>query len=47
MFGDALRDIFDPRLRRGLGRFGQMKSKQIRKSLEKQEQDDQEAQAAS
>jgi len=37
MFGDALRDIFDPRLRRGLGRFGQMKSKQIKKTLQKRE----------
>jgi len=40
MFGDALRDIFDPRLRRGLGRFGQMRSKQIIKDLRRQEENE-------
>jgi len=37
MLGDALRDIFDPRLRRGLGRFGQMGSKRILKNLQQAE----------
>ncbi|MFC2006200.1 hypothetical protein ACFLVG_04520 [Chloroflexota bacterium] len=27
MFGDALRDLFDPRLRGGLGRYGGVKVK--------------------
>ncbi|MBN1687452.1 MAG: ABC transporter permease [Spirochaetales bacterium] len=35
MFGDALRDIFDPRLRRGLGRFGVAKPKKLRKEAQK------------
>ncbi len=47
MFGDALRDIFDPRLRRGLGRFGQMRSKQILKDLDKQEETEAQTKEAS
>jgi peptide/nickel transport system permease protein len=27
MFGDALRDLWDPRLRGGLGRYGKVKIK--------------------
>jgi hypothetical protein len=42
MFGDALRDIFDPRLRRGLGRFGQMRTKQVLKEMQKSEGEDSE-----
>jgi peptide/nickel transport system permease protein len=36
MFGDALRDIFDPRLRRGLERFGLRRSKKLIEDLQKQ-----------
>ena len=35
MFGDALRDLLDPRLRGGLGRYGGMTQERLRKLVEK------------
>lgn len=47
MFGDALRDIFDPRLRRGLGRFGLRKEKHKELRTEKARKGDNSTKAAS
>jgi peptide/nickel transport system permease protein len=30
MWGDAIRDLLDPRLRGGVGRYGGMKTKKVR-----------------
>ncbi|MFH1487366.1 MAG: ABC transporter permease, partial [Pseudomonadota bacterium] len=39
MFGDAIRDLLDPRLRGGLGRYSGVKSKRARKYRDKEEKE--------
>ncbi len=39
MLGDAVRDLFDPRLRGGLGRFGGMSQEKLEKLVEKKQQE--------
>jgi peptide/nickel transport system permease protein len=33
MFGDALRDLLDPRLRGGIGRYGSAKAKKLKEKI--------------
>jgi peptide/nickel transport system permease protein len=40
MLGDAVRDLLDPRLRGGIGRYGGMGQKSLQKLIEKKIQDD-------
>ena len=35
MFGDALRDLLDPRLRGGIGRYAGVKSKRLKREVKR------------